>query len=502
MSKLNQKTKYVVEVPVARSENNNLQFVKDPAARLFEYLVSSFYVDEKNRNADQKDLFNLIRSAAYSGNAHHVANMIVFAKNDMNMRTMPIVAAVQLIKACREFNKNNLAARKLVADVIVRADELCDLYSYALSVFGAKNRIPLAIKRGVEDAFAKFGKYDLAKYNRNADLKLSDLLRIVHPTPEIAEMGQVYKQIIDGTLEAPYTWEVEFSRNGQLNAYEQKPKAQIWKEILSKNSLGFLAAIRNIRGMSEAGIDRDTQSMLTKVISKGHRKVLPFQIFQAYKMTPANMVAVKDALVDAAEKSVANVPVIGEAVWMVGDVSGSMSNRVGDGSMTMLSTSAQLAATAIKSQLLAGKRVAFTAFATTAQTMEFSRHDTVLSIAEKIERMSNSCGGSTNLNSAFNEYSKVVKLLGGKPDAFMVFSDMQINDRSMYAQGWTSMKPAALPREILAIPLKVAVNFRSKDTTPLSKIDGFHQLSGFSDKIFQLLNYIRDYDKIFARLTA
>lgn len=502
MSKLNRKSVHYVAVPLARSENGNMQFVKDAAARLFEHLVSSFYVDEKNRNKSAADMLNLIRSAVAQDKHQAVANMIVFAKNDMGMRTMPIVAAVHLINDCRQANVKDLAARKLISDVIVRADELCDVYAYALSVFGSKNKIPLAIKRGVEDAFNKFGQYDLAKYNRNADLKLSDLLRIVHPTPEVAEMGRVYKQIIDGTLEAPYTWEVEFSRNGQLNAYEQKPKAILWKEILSRNSLGFLAAIRNIRNMSEAGVDNNTQRMLAGVISKGHRKVLPFQIFQAYKMTPQNMVSVRDALVDAVEKSVANVPVVGEAVWMVGDVSGSMQNKVGESDMSMLSTSAQLAATAIKSQLLAGKRVAFTAFATRALTMEFSRHDTILSIAEKIERLSNQLGGSTNLNSALAEYSAVVRMLGQKPDAFMVFSDMQVNDRGMFADGWQSVKPANLPREITSIPLKVAVNFRSMETTPFSKLDGFVQLSGFSERIFQLLTYLRDYDKIYARLAV
>jgi len=490
------------------SENANLQFVKDAPAKFFEYVVSSFYGEDASK---QKEMFDFISSAVNQGSARAVANVILFAKNELGMRTMPIVAAVHLVKQCRGRGVTDVSLRNLISGVIVRADELCDLYAYALSVFGSKNSIPLSIKRGVEDAFGKFNEYDLAKYNRDGQVSLADLLRIVHPTPTISEMGRVYKQIIDGTLAAPYTWEVEFSRNGQRHPSEQVPKAKLWSQILTAQSLGFLAAIRNIRNMAEAGIDKSTQRLLSAVISKGHRKVLPFQIFQAYKMTPDHFVEVKDSLVDAAERSVANVPVVGEKVWMVVDVSGSMRDTVNDKSdFSMLSTAAQLAATVVKSQLISGKEVALTCFATRAVTMQFSRHDTVLSIATKIEEMTSHCGGSTDLDCAFAEYPAVTKLIG-KPDTFMVFSDMQVNDRNMFARGaysWNSFgqvqvgRPDGIPAHISAIPLKVAVNFRSKETTPLAKHMGFVQLSGFSEKIFQLLNVLRNQDKIFSRLAT
>lgn len=496
MSKLNQKLRLPSFPKLRQSENLNLQYVKDSGAKLFEFMVSSFYGEDA---AKQDELIKLIAGAVNQGDAELAAGIIRFAKSEMDMRTMPIVAVVQLAKYCRESDVQTVSIRSLVHDTIVRADELTDLYSYALSVFGTKNAIPLAIKRGIEDAFAKFSEYDLAKYNRAGKVTLANLLRIVHPTPVILGMGRVYKQILEGTLPPAYTWETEFSKNGQLPISEQTPKAVIWKQLLKNNALGFLAAIRNVRNMSDANIDFVTQSLLSSVIQKGHNKVLPFQIFQAYKMVPQSMKMVKDALEFAAEQSVKNVPAVGEKVWIVVDVSGSMKETVNEKSqVNMLSTAAQLAATVVKSQLVKGKTVALTVFATRAVSMWVSAEESVISITEKIEDLAESLGGSTDLDSAFNEYPKIVQYMG-KPDTFMVFSDMQVNDRRMFAGSYYSAKPITIPKMILDIPLKVAMNFRSKETTPLAKHLGFVQLSGFSEKVFKLLNYLRNYDEIFLR---
>lgn len=500
MSKLN--TKQVVKavyhnVKLGKSENNNIQYVKDASSKLFEFIVSSFYAKDSARQAE---LGILIKSAVAHGEAQLVANIIKFAKVDMGMRTMPIAAAVLLAKYCREFGVKDVSIRSLVHDTIVRADELCDMYSYALAVFGTKNAIPLAVKRGVEDAFSKFSEYDLAKYNREGGVTLANLLRIVHPTPAIEQMGRVYKQILEGTLASPYTWEVEFSKNGQLHASEQKPKSVIWRELLEANSLGFLAAIRNVRNMAEAQIDSVSQRLLGALISKGNKRVLPFQIYQAYKMVPRTMGGIKNALADAMEKSVSNVPVIGERVWMVVDASGSMQDKLPQSEVTFLATAAQLAAVAVKSQLLSGKQVAVTVFGTKAVTLQFTGHTSVVGIAEQLEEMKGTVGGSTDLNTALREYPKVVRAIG-KPDTFMVFSDMQVNDRGMF--GYQSYNAVTdLPKQVMDIPLKVAVNFKSKDTTPLAKHLGFVQLTGYSEKIFQLLQYLRNYDRIFTKLRA
>jgi hypothetical protein len=129
----------------------------------------------------------------------------------MFIRTMPIVIVVELAKVLRDKNLQLEGFKDAVTYLIQRADELTDMYAYALTIFGSKAKIPLSIKKGVADAFNKFDKYQLGKYNRSEGLKFRDLLRIVHPKPTDIVHAELFNKIMTESLEAPYTWETQLS---------------------------------------------------------------------------------------------------------------------------------------------------------------------------------------------------------------------------------------------------------------------------------------------------
>lgn len=497
MSKLNQKN--VVQRPVGFSGNGNLQYMKDASQRFMEYVLSSFYAaDGYYTSAESKldDMIVCINSLVQDNKQSLIESILKFAKNDMGMRTMPIVATVHYFDALRRTGKQALNGRGLVTSMITRADELTDMYAYALSVFGTKGQVPMAIKRGVADAFSKFNEYQFGKYNRDNAVKLSDLIRITHPVPLKYGIGQVFEKIVKNTLEVPYTWETEFSKNGQLPEAERKPKAQIWGELLAKNSLGFLAAIRNVRNILESGASVSTLRALQQVIAAGHEKMLPFQVFQAYRMTPDYATPVKDALVDAVEKAVQNVPAVGDRVWVILDVSGSMMQRLSDKTEVMaMDNAAVLTASLIKAQLNAGKQVVVTLFANGAESFQVSRHMTTVEIAKTL--LNRATGGGTNLQAAYNQYGQVRNIFGNDPDTLFVFSDMQVN--RLHTGNSYRADPSQVPAQVKRIPVKVAVNFAAEKTTPMAKEDGFIQLTGFSEKIFQLVDFVRNWPSITAR---
>lgn len=497
MSKLNQKN--VVQRPVGFSGNGNLQYVKDAPQRLMEYVLSAFYAaDGYYTSAESKmdDMIACIDSMVKDNKQPQIESILKFAKTDMGMRTMPVVATVHYFDALRRAGKQALNGRGLVTSMITRADELTDMYAYALSVFGTKGSVPMAIKRGVADAFSKFNEYQFGKYNRDNAVKLSDLIRITHPVPLKYGIGEVFEKIVKNTLEVPYTWETEFSKNGQLPEVERKPKAQLWGELLAKDALGFLAAIRNVRNIVESGANSWTLKALERVISSGNNKVLPFQVFQAYRSTPDSAMQIKDALVDAVEKSVQNVPSVGERVWVILDVSGSMMQKLSPKSEVFaMDNAAVLTASLIKAQLNAGKQVVVTLFADRAESFQVSRHMNTVEIAKTL--LNRAHGGGTNLQSAYDQAGQVRNIFGDDPDTLFVFSDMQVN--SLHS-GWSNRgRPSVLPAQIKRIPVKVAVNFAAEKTTPLAKEDGFIQLTGFSEKIFQLVDLIRNWPSITAR---
>lgn len=162
----------------------------------------------------------------------------------------------------------------LLADIIQRPDELTEF----LSLYWKDGRTSLAagVKRGLARAFAKFNAYSLAKYNRADAVKLRDVLFLVHAKPRDEEQAATWKQLVDGTLPVPDTWEVALSAGAD--------KTEAWSRLLSEDKLGALALLRNLRNMLEAKVDL---SLIRGALQRcDPERVLPFRFISAAKHAP------------------------------------------------------------------------------------------------------------------------------------------------------------------------------------------------------------------------
>jgi len=238
MSKLNKKSKSTLikkaDVKMDYSYNGNLQYVKSADQQLYELCVNSLYGKDTYYESNDDRLarmINCVNSVVKDKKYDFCANLAIYARGTMNIRSMPILLVVYFAKALRDKGVEYANMRAVVRDVIQRADQITDLYAVALSVFKEKGKIPMAIKRGVADSFCKFSEYQFQKYNRDGSVKLSDVLRIVHPKAFDALQGGVFERIRDDALATPYTWETQLSANGSLPKEKQKSKKQLWTEL-------------------------------------------------------------------------------------------------------------------------------------------------------------------------------------------------------------------------------------------------------------------------------
>lgn len=236
-----------------------------------------------------------------------VAALAVEARTSMKLRHAPLWLLVALAHAGKGASAESYAA------VINRADEIGEL----LSQFWKDGRRPLpaAMKRGLALAFAKFDAYQLGKYNRKDAVKLRDVLRLVHPKPASDEQAAMWKAVIDGTLASPDTWEVALSGGAD--------KGETFTRLLSEGKLGYLALLRNLRGMAEAKVDSGLirDAILAR---KGAHNVLPFRYVAAARAAPQYEPALDEALCGAIEA----LPVLPGKTAVLVDVSGSMDERL------------------------------------------------------------------------------------------------------------------------------------------------------------------------------
>lgn len=515
MSRLNQKNTQTFKpnVNYGFSGNGNLQVEKGDVQRLMEYVASfiygepSFYEDADSKFNEMVDVIG--RIASRNGGDAVIGNVLNLAKNEFGMRTMPVVALVEYLKAMRNLGRQGEHSRSLVNDMIRRVDDMTDMYAYALKAFGNKSKVPMSVKRGIADAFNKFDAYQLGKYNRDGAVKLKDLLRITHPTPVSADLSEVFAKIMGDALESPDTWEVELSQNGQLPASERRESAEIWADFIKGRKLGMLAMLRNLRNMNDSGVfDKypDTISKVADEIRKPSKLTFPFQYYAAYRAATNLPAEIINALKDAVNRSAMNnIPVIGEKVWVIVDASGSMDSAISRRGITSMKDVASLfgASVALR-QTVAGKKVVLTVFADNHKEVAVQKSDNVLDVVEKLNRQY--LGGGTNLQGAVDN----VKQYWGneRPDTVVVISDMQINQLTSH-YGYISpymnrsLQPHGIANKLSYAKNKFAVNLNSEKTTPVSSVDGFHQLTGYSDLIFKYIDVIRNFntylDKVAAR---
>lgn len=233
-----------------------------------------------------------------------VSNLAIEARDDMNLRHVPLLIARAMAKAPQH---KPMVAITLYS-IIQRADELAEF----LAIYWKDKKQPLSaqVKKGLAMAFQKFNGYQLAKYNRDGAIKLRDVLFLCHAKPKDDEQAAMWKRLIDGTLPVPDTWETNLSAG--------KDKKETWIRLLEERKLGALALLRNLRNMGEVGVP---MSLIRKSISEADvSRVLPFRFIAAARFAPA----LEPVLETAMFKSVTELGKLKGKTLVLVDVSGSM----------------------------------------------------------------------------------------------------------------------------------------------------------------------------------
>jgi hypothetical protein len=227
---------------------------------------------------------------------------------------------------------------RTIEAVVQRADELAELLAIHAKVNGVspkavKSKLSKQMKVGLAAAFAKFDGYQLAKYDRAGVVRLRDVLFLCHAKPRDAGQAALWKDLIEGKLAVPDTWEVALSGGAD--------KKEAFERLIREGKLGYLALLRNLRNMQEAGCDPELVKEAIVARKSGAERVLPFRYIAAARAAPQFEPAL-DVALSIAVKEIEPFP--GRTVILV-DVSGSMdANLSSKSDLTRMDAAAALAA--------------------------------------------------------------------------------------------------------------------------------------------------------------
>jgi hypothetical protein len=166
------------------------------------------------------------------------------------------------------------------------------------------------VKKGLAAAFGKFDAYQLAKYDRPGPVRLRDALFLSHAKPRDEAQAEVWKNLVDGKLASPDTWEVALSAGAD--------KRRAWERLIQERKLGALALLRNLRNMRTAQVEEEV--VLAAIRSMRADRVLPFRFISAARYAPQW----EEVLEEAMLKSLREQPKLPGKTALLVDVSGSM----------------------------------------------------------------------------------------------------------------------------------------------------------------------------------
>lgn len=237
-----------------------------------------------------------------------LAKLAIEARQVFNLRHTPLWLLCALAKS----GGGTSLVSETIAATIARADELAEL----LALYWKSGKAPLSaqMKKGLALAFRKFDEYALAKYDRENVIRLRDVLFLCHAKPHDDEQAALWKRLVNNELKAPDTWEVALSGGAD--------KKETFERLLREHKLGYLALLRNLRNMVQAGVG---DALIREAIIArrgGAERVLPFRYVAAARACPQMEPALDEALCEA----IAGLrPLPGRTAVLV-DISGSMND--------------------------------------------------------------------------------------------------------------------------------------------------------------------------------
>jgi hypothetical protein len=367
-------------VPSGQTHEGGTGYARDARTELFLRATASFAGEDsfyEGSAARDERMRELVSGLATDADGFGwLQGFLPWLRGEANIRTASVLLAAEAVRA-------RLAAglvggnRQLIGSVLGRADEPGEMLAYWTSRYG--RAVPKPVKRGIADAVARlydqraFLRYDSAARG----FRFGDVINLVHPSPTAAraewqgdlfqwaitarhgrdaeppaslravrarwglsrmassERHRVAGRVLSGydrgemlELGAAGQWEWLLSWLGEMPSEGALSKLDQWRLILPR--LGFMALIRNVRNLDEAGLPDEEAAVLAARIADPEQvkrsRQFPFRFLSAFLAAPS--LRWGHALEKALEAATGNIPELPGRTLILIDTSASMGRAV------------------------------------------------------------------------------------------------------------------------------------------------------------------------------
>jgi hypothetical protein len=452
-----------------------------------------------------KEIIATAVDVAQGKNPRDLLALANWLRNEGNIRLTPQVFLVlaSRIEATKPYVK------KYVPLIVKRPDEIKTCLMLHRYLFGMKC-LSNALATGLSNRLSQIGEAALMKYDgkdfptwgnvlgwlpREKGWPMSNALSAYFKTGVVcAETPVAMKRSMLAKMdtfddkarvlakESSVNWEVLLSQFGK----SETGKKAVWEFLIDEDLVGYMAMLRNLRNLVQAGVGKDTIKKVYEKLSNADEvrksKQLPFRYLAAYnELTKlgggVDISKLLEAVENATETAIENCPKMPGHTIVAVDDSGSMSTPISQ----MSSLSAFNAACALGAICARrGDEVEFYAFSNDVRVVNITKHMTMMNIAKNVGNH----GGATNTHKV------IQKLISEKnvPDRLIILSDGQA-----WNSGWGSENCADEWKKFKRIEGAKetwlhSINVMGYGDTPFCEKDNrLNLLGGFNESVLAMM---------------
>ena len=553
MAKFNEKK--MAKQPTERNFMGEMAFKMEDKEELISTVMTTFLQDEYYEKEATK--IARIQELLKKVDPLFAAKLAIYARNEGNLRSVTHFIAAEIAK----YVSGSEWGKRFYDKIIVRPDDMSEIVSAYAHINGMSqkniSKIPNAMKGGFKTALERLDAYQIDKYKmQNREVSLIDLVRLFHPKGN-QKNAEAFKRLVNGeSLEGLYEtkiFEKEMTKAGQLTKgatedEKKEAKHEAISEVLGNiKGMPIMNLIRNLRNIilyaPDKVEDACAQLRIKDKILKS--RLLPFRFATAYaeiekmswnkpntdtaitfesdkaeeELTMIQFHSLKrsvlDALEDAIQYSVENIPELEGNVAILVDHSGSCRGDAGGSSAVSAfsKTSTAMIGNLFGSMMAyRQKNVYIGLFGDKLIDVPMDRNMKMIDYNKMSFDRGACCGAGTE--TGIYDFIRKCIIEKKKVDNVVVFSDCQIGNGSYNFTPWYGSKMTDCGDHFHELFNKfkklnpkcnwIVVNLRqSGGTSVFDKSQRILNIAGWSDKIFDVIkSQCRGWDAVIKEIEA
>jgi len=445
--------------------------------------------------ASDEEQLKKVLELANKADPAFVAKLAVYARQKGLMKDMPAVLASVVA------GKDSELLAKIFDRVIDNPKMLRNFVQIIRSGATGRKSLGTRPKKLIQAYLESLTDEQLFKADVGNDPSLQDIIKLVHPKPTNKKRSALFGYLLD----KEYNKRDLCSLAQQFEKFKKEMSGEIpdvpfqmltalpltdahWKQIAENATWNQTRMNLNTFARHNVLADQNVVNLLAERLSNQEQvqraKVFPYQLFTAYLNVDEKIpVELTNALQDAADHSLDNIPQFGGKVYVMVDTSGSMgSPATGNrGSVTTKMRCVDVAALFAAAILRKNPNTEIVPFDTSVHTdHRFNPRDSIMTNAKTLAGFG---GGGTNCSSALEYVNRVA----GKGDLVIYVSDNESwMDSNHYRNTatmaeWNKFKVRNPNAKLVCIDIQPYASTQAHDREDILNV------GGFSDQVFDVI---------------